>query len=213
MDPRSRRRAGSEVHVKPDLPRLHAVTDEHVARRPDLDSVARALSVAAGESIAFHARGRLLSGVEHLDLARRLPRPLFVNDRLDIGLATGARGVQLAQSSLDVADARRLEPRWWIGRSVHNLEEAEAAIAEGADYLVVGPVFPTATHPDREAVGSAMFARIARLGRPTLAIGGVSPQRVSEVAAAGAYGIAAIRGLWDAPEPAAAAREMLEELV
>jgi thiamine-phosphate pyrophosphorylase len=200
--------------VKPDLPRLHAITDEHIARRPDLDGVAQALSAAGDERIAFHARGRLLSGVEHLELARRLPTPLFVNDRLDIGLAAGARGVQLGQSSLSVADARRLEPHWWIGRSVHNLAEAEAAIAEGADYLVVGPVFPTATHPDREAVGTALFARIARLGRPTIAIGGVggAPGQVAELAAAGAYGVAAIRALWDAADPATAARTMLEEL-
>jgi len=120
--------------------------------------------------------------------------------------------VQLSQGSLSVADARRMGPRWWIGRSVHNLSEAQAALAEGADYLVVGPVFPTATHPERTPLGTEVFARIAKLGPPVVAIGGVTPPRAAELVAAGAYGVAAIRALWDAADPAAAVRALLEVL-
>src|SRR5213079_1148562 len=93
--------------------------------------------------------------------ARRPPPRLFVNDRLDVALAVGAAGVQLGQGSLTPADACRLNPRWWIGKSVHDLREAEAAHAGGADYLLVGPVFPTATHPDRAPLGSARLKEIA----------------------------------------------------
>src|SRR5207244_3876939 len=104
-----------------------------------------------GEQLAFHARGHALSGLEHYELAIRLSvypsTRLFVNDRLDVALAAGAAGVQLAGGSLDPEHARRLDPKWWIGTSVHDLREAEAAQAAGADYLLVGPVFPTATHP------------------------------------------------------------------
>jgi thiamine-phosphate pyrophosphorylase len=195
------------------LPRLHAITDERVARRDDLAAVARKLARDATSPIAFHARGRLLSGREHFELARRLPRPLFVNDRLDIALATSAAGVQLGHDSLSVAAARRLGPHWWIGRAVHDLPAARAALAAGADYLVVGPVFPTATHPGLKPLGIDGFAAFAQLGKPAIAIGGITSQRAPEVAAAGGYGVAAIRALWDAEDPGATARAMLEAFV
>ncbi len=202
--------------MRPPLPQVHAVTDERIARRPDLEHVARELTSGGGADLAFHARGRALPGLEHYDLAIRLsacaPTRLFVNDRLDIALAAGAMGVQLGRSSLAPDAARRLHPTWWIGRSVHDLTEAESARAEGADYLLVGPVFATATHPYREPLGAGRLGEIARLGLPVVAIGGVTPARVREVRAAGAYGVAAIRSLWDAVEPATAARRMLQEL-
>lgn len=198
------------------LPRLHAITDERIARRLDLDAVAHQLATAGGAALAFHARGRGLSGREHFEVATRLsvypPTRLFVNDRLDVALAVDAAGVQLGHSSLDVEEARRLNADWWIGKSVHDLPEAEAARASGADYLVVGPVFPTATHPGREPLGPARLAAIARLGLPTIAIGGVTPERIAAVRNAGVHGIAAIRALWDAADPATAARRMLEDL-
>jgi thiamine-phosphate pyrophosphorylase len=201
--------------VRPPLPRLHAITDERIARRADRDELARELAEAGAADVALHARGRALSGLEHHELACRLsalPSPVFVNDRLDIALAVAATGVQLGQGSLPVSAARQLAPRWWIGKSVHDLAEAEAAKAEGADYLVVGPVYPTATHPDRRPLGLTALQEIARLGLPVIAIGGLTVERVREVKAAGAHGVAAIRALWDAAEPGAAARRMLEEL-
>ncbi|MGH7671661.1 MAG: thiamine phosphate synthase [Gemmatimonadales bacterium] len=202
--------------MRPPLPRLHAITDVRIARRPDLDDLARELAAGGGADLALHARGRSLSGLEHYELATRLTAyptvRLFVNDRLDIALAVNAQGVQLGRASLPPEVARRLDPRWWIGRSVHDLAEAEAAKAEGAEYLVVGPVYATATHPDRRPLGLALLREIARLGLPTIAIGGVTPERTREVKAAGAYGVAASRALWDAAEPGAVARRMLEEL-
>ena len=201
----------------PALPRLHAITDERIARRPDLDTVAQLLAAGGGAHLAFHARGRGLSGLDHYELAVRLsacpPARLFVNDRLDVALAVGAAGVQLGQGSLPPADARRLNAGWWIGKSVHDLREAEAAHAAGADYLLVGPVFPTATHPDRAPLGSARLKEIVGLGLPVVAIGGVTPERIPElVAEAAIHGVAAIRALWHAADPADAARRMLQEL-
>ena len=205
----------------PTLPRLHAITDERIARRPDLSMVAQQLAAGGGrggrEQLAFHARGRALSGLEHYELAVRLsgcpPARLFVNDRLDVALASDALGVQLGQGSLNPEDARRLNPGWWIGRSVHDLREAEAAHAQGADYLLVGPVFPTATHPDRTPLGRATLKQIAGLGLPVVAIGGVTPERIADLrAAAQIHGVAAISALWLAADPADAARRMLEEL-
>jgi len=210
--------------VSAALPRLHAITDERIARRSDLDDIARDLANAGGSELAFHARGRQLSGREHYDLAVRLsvyqtPSPrsgqavrLFVNDRLDVALAVPASGVQLGRGSLSVSAARALNPRWWIGKSVHDLAEAEAARTEGADYLVVGPVYATASHPGRRPLGlKRLQAIVAAMGDlPVIAIGGITGDRVPAIRKAGVYGIAAIRAFWDDAEPAEAARRMRE---
>ena len=202
--------------MRSPLPRLHAITDERIARRPDLGDIARELAAGGGADLALHARGHTLTGLEHYELAVRLSDSpsvrLFINDRLDIALAVDAKGVQLTPESLSPEEARRLSARWWIGRSVHDLAEAEAAQAGGADYLLAGPVFPTATHPDRAPLGLGALREIVGLGLPVIAIGGVTARNAREVREAGAHGVAAIRALWDATEPAAAARQMLEAL-
>ena len=202
--------------MRQPLPRLHAITDERIARRVDLDLIAAALAEGGGFDLAFHARGRGLTGLEHFELAGRLavrpPGRLFVNDRLDVALSVPTAGVQLGHGSLPVSAARALNPRWWIGVSVHDLAEAEAARLSGADYLVVGPVFATASHPGRAPLGLATLQQIVAAAGdlPVIAIGGMTIDRVREVRGAGAYGVAAIRALWDDAEPAAAARRMRE---
>lgn len=202
--------------MKPSLPRLHAITDERIARRADLDDVAAELAKGGGADLAFHARGRALTGREHYELAGRLavrsPARLFVNDRLDIALAVPSAGVHLGHASVPVEAARELNPVWWIGRSVHDLAEAETASLSGPDYLVVGPVFQTASHPGHAALGlETLNAIVAAAGTlPVIAIGGITADRVQAVKQAGAYGVAAIRALWDDAEPAAAARRMRE---
>lgn len=194
------------------LPRLHAVTDERIARRPDLDRLLARLA-EAGTGLAVHARGRALGGREQHALAVRLsavpPLRVFVHDRLDIALAVGAAGVQLGEDGLAVRDARRLGPTWCIGRSVHSLDAARSASAAGADYLLVGPVYHTRTHPDVAPLGLARLEEFTRIGPPVIAIGGVTPGRVADARRAGAYGVAAIRALWEGDDPAAAARAML----
>lgn len=205
--------------MKPPLPRLHAITDERIARRADLDRVVAQLATA-GPDLALHARGRSLTGREHYELAVRLSAGppdhpsvrVFVNDRLDVALATGATGVQLRQDSLPVVAARALHRDWWIGRSVHSLQEAQDALAQGADYLVAGPMYATVSHPGSTPLPTDTLHAIARLGAPVIAIGGVTQARLSELRAAGIHGIAVIRALWDAPDPASAARDLLAGL-
>ena len=204
--------------MRTPLPRLHAITDERIARREDIDTIAAALAASGGSELALHARGRGLTGLEHYQLADRLsacpPARLFVNDRLDVALAVPTAGVQLGHGSLAVSAARALNPLWWIGKSVHDMAEAEAARLAGADYLVVGPVYPTASHPGRRALGAAgLRAIVAAAGDlPVIAIGGITVGRVREVRNSGAHGIAAIRAFWDDGDAAATVRQMREEL-
>lgn len=197
------------------LPRLHAVTDGRVALLPDLGVRAAAIA-AAGPAVALHARDRAAGGDALARLGRRfiaLARPpeaaAFVNGRPDVAAALGADGVQLGSTDLAPADARRSFPGGWIGRSVHSEEEGRAAVAEGADFLLAGAIYPSATHPGRPAAGLGLVERLAGLGRPVVAIGGVTPARAGELRLAGAWGVAAISALWEADDPYAAALEFL----
>jgi len=197
------------------LPRVHAFTDADLLALPDFGIRAAAIA-AAGAAVALHARARGASGallsagaLRMMTLARPPEAAVFVNGRPDIAAAVGAHGVQLGNSDLAPADARHLLPRGWIGRSVHTPGEAAMAVSEGADFLVVGNIYETLSHPGRPAAGLTLITHAAGLGRPVIAIGGITPERAAEVKAAGAYGVAAIRGLWMAADPAAAALAML----
>lgn len=129
---------------------------------------------------------------------------VLVNDRVDVALAAGAHGVHLRADSMPAARVRTLcPPGFVVGRSVHARDEAVAAAAAGGlDYLLFGAVFATASKPDRAPAGAPALAEVAAAVRiPVLAVGGVSPDNLGEVAAAGAAGFAAI-GLFAAASEA-----------
>lgn len=201
------------------LPRLHAVTDARTLALPDLAARAASLAAAAGPALALHARDRALPARDLLqraallgDVAHGAGAALVLNARADLALAAGATGLQLGQGDLSPREARTvLGPTWGgkIGVSVHSIAEAAAATDAGADWLLLGSIFPTASHPGREALGLAALAAIARGPCPVIAIGGITPARAAEVHQAGAFGVAAITALWDAADPAAAATAML----
>jgi thiamine-phosphate diphosphorylase len=127
-------------------------------------------------------------------LVEACPLPVLVSSRVDLALATGAAGVHLPENDLPVAAARALlgDGRL-LGRSVHSVEAARQAAQEGADYLLFGPVFATASHPGRPARGLAALAEVAAaVPVPVLAIGGVNAERARACQEAGAAGFAAI---------------------
>lgn len=202
--------------MPPPLPRLHVITDDTVARRPAL--AAAAAAVARAGSLALHARAPGASGRAHWELARTLarvregtPALLFVNDRADVARVVGAEGLHLPAAGLPVEAARRLlGPDVLIGRSVHDLAEAQRARDEGADYLMLGPIWETASHPGRPALGLDLIARLGAVR--VIAIGGITPERVGPCLEAGAYGVAVVRAVWDAPDPGTAARSILLSL-
>jgi thiamine-phosphate diphosphorylase len=200
--------------VRP-LPRVHAVATAEILRSEDFGIRAAAIA-AAGPAVALHARDRDAGGAalaraaaRMLALARPPEAAVFVNGRPDVAAAVDVQGVQLAGGDLAPADARRVMPHGWIGRSVHSESEARAALAEGADFLLVGAVYETASHPGRPAAGLGLVRAAAALGAPVIAIGGIDAARAVEVRDAGAYGVAAIRALWDAADPAAAVLALL----
>jgi thiamine-phosphate pyrophosphorylase len=120
--------------------------------------------------------------------------PVVISSRVDVVLATGAAGVNLPEQDIPVADARRLlGPDRLVGRSVHSVGAAREAEQEGADYVIFGPVFASASHPGREAAGLAAVGGVAAALRiPVLAIGGIDRERAEECLRHGASGFAAI---------------------
>lgn len=157
--------------------------------------------------------------------ARNSSARLFINDRLDVALASGAGGVHLSESGMPVAEARRLRddffvrcPRstdFLIGVSCHSLEAAVTAASSGADYLYFGPIFET---PSKRGYGEPQglhrLAQVCRATRiPVLAIGGIRPENAAECLRAGAAGIAAIRHFQETEDLAAVANELRVRLV
>jgi thiamine-phosphate diphosphorylase len=146
-----------------------------------------------------------------------------VNDRIDVAMACGAGGVHLGVRSLDPSDARAvvaLSPRAFdgvasvIGASVHDEGEARAALEGGADFLMVGSVFPTPSHPGVTALGlEGLQEMLAAAGAtPVIGIGGMTPDRGSEAIRAGAWGVAVLSGVWGAEDLGSSVGAYLEAL-
>jgi len=206
-------RGGSPIQL--NLPRVHAVTDAHVLGLPGFLELARRIATM-GARVAIHLRDRTASGRELADRAVALRAalsgtgtPLIINARPDIAAAISADGVQLGAGDLATPDARRVFPEGRIGRSVHNVREARLALSDGANYVIAGTTYPSASHAHHQPKGTAFIAGIAAVGLPVIAIGGVTAERAIEIHAAGGYGVAAIRALWEASDPAHAVALML----
>jgi thiamine-phosphate pyrophosphorylase len=170
---------------------------------------------------ATAADGSPLSDAERLQQARQLRQlcarhgALFiVNDRIDLALAVEADGVHLGQEDLPPAVARALlGPERLIGRSTHGLEQIQRAVADGCDYVGVGPVAATPTKPGRQPVGlEAVSNAAAACPIPFFAIGGIDAPGLAAVRAAGATRVAVVRAITEAANPEASARELLAAL-
>ena len=200
-----------------DLPLLHAVTSDEIVARDSFLSQAASFAHAAGARGAVHLRGHRQSGRRLYELATALAALqretgcwLVVNDRADVALATGARGVQLTSRSMSVADARAVSPAIAIGASVHGLEETQRAAEAGAHWAVAGHVFPTESHPGEPERGPELVRRITeRTTIPIIAIGGILPHHLPLLRKSGASGVAAIRGIWDSDDAGQAAIDYL----
>jgi thiamine-phosphate diphosphorylase len=167
-----------------------------------LEGLVERLAQLAGAGVdLLQVREPDLSGGELTALVRRVKAAtantaarVLVNDRVDVALAAEAHGVHLKGESIDTAIVRRLVPDGFlVGRSVHSAEQAEQAARDGADYVIVGTVFETASKPGKGPTGLRVLREaVARCRVPVLGIGGMTVERASEVAATGAAGLAAI---------------------
>ena len=198
---------------------LYLITDRTASPRPPADVVEECL--AAGLR-AVQLREKDLPVREVLALADGLREAtlrhgarLLVNDRADIALAARADGVQRTHASLPVSALRGIVPAGFlVGASVHSVAEARDAVAQGAHFVVFGPVYDT---PSKRRYGppqglAALEATARAVDRPVLAVGGLTPGRVPEVLGAGAAGVAVIGAIYAAPRPADATKAFLDAL-
>ena len=138
--------------------------------------------------------------------------PFLINDRVDVALAVRADGAHVGQDDLPADAVRQLIPGKFLGVSVTLLAEIPAAVAAGADYLGVGPIFPTPSKPDAVPAVGLDVLRAARLATslPLVAIGGITVENAAQVRAAGADAIAVISAICGAPDIAVATRSLTQ---
>ncbi len=197
---------------------LYLVTDAPSSQGRSFAEVIRA-AVAGGVDLvqyrdkAASAREYFQRAQELQALCRQLGVPLLLNDHVDIAALLGADGIHLGQDDIPLAQARRLlGAEATIGVSTHEVGEAEEAIREGADYINIGPVFPTRTKDlplAKVGIGLGLVTEIVKLSRvPVTTMGGIGLSNAAQVIAAGADRVAVVTALTKAPDIAAAAREL-----
>lgn len=202
------------------VPPLHVVVTDAVASDGAFVERAVEMQEACGESLAIHLRVRGASDRSLLAWAEVLEEGavetdgwLVINGRVDIALAAGAEAVQVGRDHLPVAAVRDLAgDSLRIGASVHDLPTADRRRLEGADYLLAGSVYHTASHPGIEPAGVGLVELLAPMRLPVIAIGGIRTERVGELRAAGAAGVAVVTAVWAAADPVAAATELCRAL-
>ncbi len=202
---------------------LHVITDRNLygsVPGRSLEDVVRAVARGGAKVIQLREKGleggELCRMAEILkELARELSFAFIVNDRLDVALISAAHGVHLGRGDLPIAGARRLAGEGLIiGASASNREEALRAQDEGADYLGVGPVYPTGTkETGRAPLGPEGIEAVARaVSIPAVAIGGITAENMAPVIEAGAAGVAVISAVMAARDIEGATRILKERI-
>ncbi len=198
--------------------RLLLVTDRHQTKGRLLIPLLQQVLTAAAPAIQLRERDLsarelvMLAGeVQAVTASRR--SQLLINDRIDVALALEGVGVHLRSNSLPVPVARQLlGARRLLGISVHAVEEAVQAEAQGADYIVLGPIYET---PSKQMFGpplgiDTLEKACRRVRIPIIGIGGVTAARAREMRQAGAFGVAVITAILGAADVESATRELLD---
>jgi thiamine-phosphate pyrophosphorylase len=201
--------------------RLFLVTDRHQTNGRSLVPLLQRVLTAAAPAVQL--RERDLSARELVTLAREVQAVtasrrshLLINDRIDVALALEGVGVNLRSNSLPVSVARQLlGARRLLGTSVHAVEEAVQAELQGADYVILGPIYET---PSKQMFGPPLgihtLEKACRLVRiPIIGIGGVTVARAREMRRAGAFGVAVITAILGAADVESATRELLDAVM
>jgi thiamine-phosphate pyrophosphorylase len=204
--------------MRPDVHGLHVLTDARGG--PAALAAVEAAADAGAPVVQVRLKGctdRVLHdfAAAVVEICAGRGATCLVNDRVDIALAVGADGTHLGADDLPVAAARRVAgPAHLIGGTARDPERARQLVAEGADYLGVGPAYPTRTKtglPD--ALGPAGVGAVARVvDVPVIAIGGITADRVPDLLRAGAAGVAVVGAVSGALDAAAATAALLHVL-
>jgi thiamine-phosphate pyrophosphorylase len=191
------------------LGRLHVLVDSLIVAEAALEGGAPTLQVrikSGSDADRLHLAGAIVARCRAADAT------CLVNDRADVALAVGADGVHVGAEDLPVAVVRRLlGPDLLVGATARNPDTARRLVAEGASYLGVGPTFATTTKPGLpDPIGLEGVRAVAEaVDVPVIAIAGISAARVEEVIEAGAWGVAVVGAIADAPDPHSATHEMM----
>ena len=202
--------------------RLHVITDEVLQNRLSHVELAAA-AAAAGADVIQYREKRQVSTKEMMRVGalmslacRERGATLLIDDRADVAAAVGATAVHLGREDLPPDVARRiLGPDAIIGGTANSVEEAVKVASQPVDYLGVGPVFGTTSKGDRAApmLGLERFADIcAVVDKPVIGIGSITADRVRDVLAAGAYGVAVLSAIVCRDDPQASCREFADQI-
>ena len=201
------------------LPRLYVILDAALLTIPEIQ-FAQIMSDVGVRLLQY--RNKTASSRELFQKTRALADSLnplgvtlFANDRPDVAVLAGASGVHVGQEDLSVEHARAIVGlNKFVGVSTHNLEQFSAAAASSADYIAVGPVYPTRTKANPDPVVGMPFIRTVRslTDKPIVAIGGITLENATEVIDAGADSVAVISDILDAQDPGRRARRYLNLL-
>ncbi|MSQ23974.1 MAG: thiamine phosphate synthase [Chloroflexi bacterium] len=201
------------IRLPSGRPVICLITDRLLAEPRDLAEIVSA-AVDGGVNLV-QLREKDLPTRELIDLAARLidaiagRAPLLVNGRPDVAFATKADGVHLPADGLLPQDARKvLGVDCIVGQSIHSPEEALHYRNAGLDYVELGSIFPSGSHPGRPALGLYAIRAAALHGIPILAVGGVTSRNVANVIADGAMGVAVISSITAEPDPRSAAEQL-----
>lgn len=203
-----------EKRSRNSLRGLYVIIDPDACRGRSPLEVAR-LALEGGSSIV-QWRDKQRSMSEQIDdvdalawLCRRYGVPFIVNDDLDLA-AIFADGVHVGQDDTPVREVRRIAPPLIIGASTNNVEEAQRAESDGADYVAVGSIFPTSSKDVTRAASIERLREVkAAVHVPVVAIGGINASNIGSVIAAGADAVAVISSVCAADDPRAAAAELM----
>jgi thiamine-phosphate pyrophosphorylase len=202
-------------------PFLYPIIDTEVCRARGLDPLTLAGAYVSGGARVLQLRHKVGSSAAFLELADSivtLARPagalVIINDRADIARLSGAGGVHVGQDDISPSDARKVAgASAVVGLSTHDARQINAALSTDATYIAVGPVFGTTTkETGYSARGLELLSQAAGRGKPVVAIGGITLDRVPELVGAGATGVAVISDLLTGSNPEARTREFIARL-
>lgn len=206
--------------MKGHIGKLHILTDTDLQSRFSHIELAR-MAIAGGAD-TIQLRQKSGSTKEMIAAAREIKElcgeadvPFIVNDRIDVALASHADGVHLGQDDFPIDLARKLMGRdAIIGGSAVSLKDAQKCLAEGADYIGFGPVYPTSSKPDAASPSGIPLMKevVKAVSIPIIAIGGIDEENAREVLQAGAYGIAVISAVCCQVDPTGATHRLCQAM-